>query len=69
MEVCCDEYGNLSFVTKGDNNASADVGTVAPNELTGKVMRSIPKIGLPLVWMRGGESVPEGVQDEVYEGS
>ena len=61
--VIKDEAGNVSFQTKGDNNDSADVQPVLPNDINGTVRQVIPKVGLPVLLMKSGEAVPEGVTD------
>jgi len=63
-DVYCDEAGNLSFSTKGDNNDSADVQLVLPNDINGTVRKVIPKVGLPILVMKSSEEVPEGVVDD-----
>ena len=60
-EVILDEAGNLSFITKGDNNDSADKWLVLPNDLKGTVKKVVPKVGLPIVWAHTNENIPEGV--------
>lgn len=62
-EVKKDEAGNLSFVTKGDNNDSHDPWLVMPNDLKGSVENVIPKIGIPIVLLHSKENIPEGVMD------
>ena len=39
------ENGQTAFITKGDANRSIDNDTVAPNQIIGKVMLMIPKMG------------------------
>lgn len=39
------------YVTKGDNNNQADQGVVTPNDVMGKVLFKIKKIGLPSIWL------------------
>lgn len=60
-KVISDEAGNLSFMTKGDNNDSADHWLVPPNDLKGRVKKVVPKVGLPIVWAYTNENIPEGV--------
>lgn len=62
-EVKSDEAGNLSFVTKGDNNESQDPWTVLPNDLKGTVENILPKIGMPVLLLYSSENIPEGVSD------
>lgn len=63
MAVTRDEAGNLSFQTKGDNNDSADVQPVLPNDIKGTVKHTVPKVGLPILILKSGTEVPEGVVD------
>ncbi|MEA4994329.1 MAG: signal peptidase I [Oscillibacter sp.] len=63
VSVIKDEAGNLSFQTKGDNNDSPDVQPVGPNDINGTVRRVVPKVGLPVLLMKSGQAVPEGVTD------
>ncbi len=61
IEVVTDEAGNVSFRTKGDNNKTADVSLLSPNDINGIVFSVVPKVGLPVLWLRGGGAAPEGV--------
>ncbi len=45
IEVLKDSDGNRLFRTKGDNNNVADSSLVKENDLSGKVIMKIPKIG------------------------
>jgi signal peptidase I len=54
IEVVYDDAGNMSFVTKGDNNSTEDIGEVQPNDLKGKYVTCIPKIGYPTLWLKSG---------------
>ncbi|MDO4793809.1 MAG: signal peptidase I [Filifactor alocis] len=62
-EVLKDEAGNISFVTKGDNNKSRDEQIVLPNDVKGIVVQVVPKIGIPILLVKSGEAIPEGVID------
>lgn len=64
LEVRKDEAGNVSFVTKGDNNQSPDAVIVNPNDINGTVSAVIPKIGLPVMLLKSSEPIPEGVTEE-----
>ena len=55
VEIIKDEAGNLSFRTKGDNNPNADTQLVEANEMKGTILQTIPKFGLPLVWLKSNE--------------
>lgn len=67
MEVLRDEAGNVSFQTKGDNNSSADEELVMPNDVKGRVVKVVPKAGLPVLILKSGEQIPEGVTDDAQE--
>lgn len=62
-EVIKDEAGNLSFITKGDNNDSRDSWIVGPNDLKGTVESIVPKIGIPIVYLYSNQNIPQGVID------
>lgn len=64
QKIFKDEFGNLSFQTKGDNNSSIDLRIVMPNEVRGTLVKVIPKIGIPtlLIKTRSREQ-PEEVEN------
>ena len=43
--------GTKLYITKGDNNNVADNKKVNTNQILGKVVFRIPKIGYPSVWL------------------
>lgn len=45
------EDGEKFYILKGDNNKSKDLKPVSLNQVMGKVVFSIPKIGYPSVWL------------------
>lgn len=47
-----------TWITKGDANARADAGSVAPERISGEVRMIIPRIGLPSLWIRKLELLP-----------
>jgi signal peptidase len=47
------ENGETLFVTKGDNNHSADSGFVNASQLKGRVIAIVPKIGNITLFLRG----------------
>lgn len=63
-EILCDEAGNLTFHTKGDNNESADTWELGPNDLRGRIIRTVPKIGTPVVLMYQTKPIPGGGTNE-----
>ena len=62
-EVIKDESGNVTFRTKGDNNDSPDNEIVSPNDINGTLINVVPKIGIPVLILKSGEPVPEGVEN------
>jgi signal peptidase len=58
-----DEAGNLSFITKGDNNDAQDPWVVPPNDLKGTIEKVVPKIGLPVLMIHKNDNIPEGVSN------
>lgn len=58
-----DEAGNLSFITKGDNNDSHDNWVVLPNNLNGTIEKIVPKVGLPVFLIHSNNNIPEGVSE------
>ena len=45
-----DENGN--YITKGDNNDTADLGYVSPDQVVGHCLFSIPKLGYFTAWLQ-----------------
>lgn len=66
-EVIIDEAGNRSFQTKGDNNKSIDSKPVQPNSINGSIIDTIPKVGLPILFMKSEKDLPEGIIDSEPE--
>ena len=53
----------LTFQTKGDNNSEADRKAVKAEEIKGKVIGKVRKVGLLVVWIKGADtSVKEKVE-------
>lgn len=42
----------IIYITKGDNNKAKDSKPVKENQINGKVVGYIPKIGYPTIWFR-----------------
>lgn len=61
IEVRIDGAGNISFQTKGDNNKSADLEIVKPNDIKGTIVRVVPQIGKPVLFIKSTKTIPEGV--------
>ena len=57
-----DEEGNQVFQTKGDNNSSEDVRQVKLTEVKGIIRFQLPKVGLPVLWLKGSS---ESIQKQV----
>lgn len=64
IAVNYDQEGNISFLTKGDNNKSPDEEAVLPGELKGIIKGVVPKVGTPVLWLYTNEPIPEGVLDD-----
>lgn len=63
IKIKSDESGNLSFITKGDSNVSEDPWIVLPNDLNGTIKKTLPKIGIPILFLHSNKNRPEGVTD------
>ena len=50
--IIYEENGKYSFLTKGDNNSVEDIRLVRPEEVKGKYVMVIPKIGYPTLWLK-----------------
>lgn len=50
--------GAGNWITKGDANAVADPVPVAPADITGIIRLTIPRVGLPSLWLREGSYLP-----------
>lgn len=46
------------WITRGDANPRVDPRAVAPEDITGIVGGIIPRLGLPALWLRRGETLP-----------
>lgn len=62
-EVITDEAGNTSFITKGDNNTSEDKEAVMPENLRGRIIKIVPKAGIPVLLINSVREIPKGVVD------
>lgn len=61
-KVVVDQYGNHSYQTKGDNNTSEDAGVVKANDIRGRLVKIVPYIGAPVIWLKGDSANKEGVE-------
>lgn len=59
------ENGEKFFILKGDNNNSPDVNPVSFDQVVGKVLFSVPKIGYPSVWLSEFFNSDQNVDVEV----
>jgi signal peptidase I len=57
MKTVNNEY---IYYTKGDNNSTEDEGYVNKNDIYGKVVTSIPKIGMPTLYLHDAFDKSEG---------
>ena len=66
-KILIDEAGNRTFQTKGDNNKSIDGKPVQPNSVNGNIVNTIPKVGLPILFIKSEKDLPEGIVDSEPE--
>lgn len=55
VDVVYDKNGNYQFQTKGDNNSIEDIRLVLPQEVKGRYVMDIPKIGYPTYWLKSSQ--------------
>ncbi len=65
IDIKTDEAGNISFQTKGDNNPKKDKELVVPNDIKGIIVYNLPKVGTPILWLRGSEITE--IEEEVNQ--
>jgi signal peptidase len=53
--------GDGTFVTRGDANRSDDFPAVTPDRVMGRALLVVPRVGLPMVWIRHHRYVPPAV--------
>lgn len=53
-----DEKGGISFKTKGDNNTGPDTDLVKPEDIRGKIVYIVPKIGWPTLLIKSDKDIP-----------
>lgn len=56
IKVIKDENGNVEFRTKGDNNSAEDSRIVLLQEVEGRYILAVPKIGYPTLWLKSSNS-------------
>lgn len=49
------ENNETKYKTKGDNNSAADVELVETKDIKGKVIKTVPKIGWPTIFLRSNK--------------
>ncbi|SES87047.1 signal peptidase, endoplasmic reticulum-type [Natronincola peptidivorans] len=64
IEIVEDENQQKSYRTKGDNNSAIDTDLVEPQQIKGKIVYVVPKIGWPSLLMRSKEQVP--IEEIIY---
>lgn len=52
LDILHDKKKGLCFRTKGDNNSAEDARIVLSQELRGRYIAVIPKVGYPTLWMK-----------------
>jgi len=57
INIVEDEYGKR-YMTKGDNNNSPDTDLVLPQDIKGRIVQIIPKIGWPTLLIRQRDELP-----------
>lgn len=60
IEIVEDENGGQCYRTKGDNNPTEDTTLVELSDMNGYVIGTIPKIGLPVLWLKSEEAERTG---------
>jgi len=53
-----DKNGQISYRTKGDNNNTEDLQLVQPEDVRGKIIKVIPKIGWPTMLLKSSRDIP-----------
>ncbi|WP_461207716.1 signal peptidase I [Clostridium sp. DL1XJH146] len=53
-----EEDNTIGYQTKGDNNSSPDIEIVKQEEVRGKVIKVVPKIGWPTLFIKSKKDVP-----------
>lgn len=58
LEIKEDDKKGISYRTKGDNNSGADTELVIPEDIKGKIISVVPKIGWPTLLIKSRQEVP-----------
>lgn len=58
LEIKEDDKKGISYRTKGDNNSGADTELVIPEDIKGKIISVVPKIGWPTLLIKSRQDVP-----------
>lgn len=53
-----EEDGSISFKTKGDNNSIADADWVEAQQVRGKIIKVVPKVGWPTLLLKQNKDLP-----------
>jgi len=48
----------VSFRTKGDNNSGSDIDLVKPEQIKGKIIKVVPKVGWPTLLLKSRKEIP-----------
>ena len=57
MDISKNEEEGLGFITKGDNNSSADFQIVKPEDIKGTIIYTVPKIGWPTLLIKSDKEI------------
>lgn len=58
IDIQNSEEEGISFITKGDNNSAIDSTPVKPENIKGKIVKAIPKIGWPTLLIKSNRDMP-----------
>ena len=55
IEILEQKDGSVKYRTKGDNNPCEDTRLVEMSEMNGAIIGTIPKLGMPVLWMKSND--------------
>ncbi len=58
IDILKDDKKGISFKTKGDNNSGPDKEQVKPEDVMGKIVYTVPKIGWPTLLIKSDKDIP-----------